>query len=60
MFTMIVCYCIGLVLGAVAQHSIQKHIEQHKRDRPIPGEPHAVDVDEASISGQGGAPQVSA
>lgn len=38
LFTMIVCYAIGLVIGMIAQSAIQKHIEQHKRDYPIPGE----------------------
>lgn len=38
LFTMIVCYAIGLVIGLIAQSTVQKHIEQHKLDYPIPGE----------------------
>lgn len=42
LFTMIVCYAIGLIIGVVAQGVVQKHIEQHKRDHPIPGEDMAL------------------
>ncbi|MEM9915310.1 MAG: hypothetical protein AAF911_10135 [Planctomycetota bacterium] len=45
LFTMIVCYTIGLVIGMIAQSTVQKHIEQHKLEFPIPGE----EVDLAAI-----------
>lgn len=46
LFTMVVCYAIGLVIGSVAEHAIAKHIEQHKRDRPIPEDFRASDLGE--------------
>ncbi|MBB6430759.1 hypothetical protein [Algisphaera agarilytica] len=46
LFTMIVCYAIGLVIGLIAQSTVQRHIEQHKLDHPIPGE----EMDLAAVS----------
>lgn len=46
LFTMIVCYVIGLIIGLVAQSTVKKHIEQHKLDYPIPGE--EIDLDAAN------------
>ncbi len=39
MLVMVGCFAIGTVIGAVLQHTIDQHIEQHKRDNPIPGQP---------------------
>ncbi|MEM8739363.1 MAG: hypothetical protein AAGG38_12950 [Planctomycetota bacterium] len=36
LFTMIVCYVIGRIIGGVAQHIVEQHIEEHKQQRPIP------------------------
>ncbi|MEO1235787.1 MAG: hypothetical protein AAFX76_03245 [Planctomycetota bacterium] len=48
LFTMIVCYAVGLVVGGVAQRTVDQHIEHHKQHHPIP-DPHALtDADEAS------------
>ncbi|USN98605.1 MAG: hypothetical protein H6810_10590 [Phycisphaeraceae bacterium] len=36
---MVVCYPVGLVLGAVARHAVDEHTSAYKRDhppRPIP------------------------
>jgi len=47
LFTMIVCYMIGLVIGSIAQNAVQKQIEEHKRNNPIPGK----ETDLAELSG---------
>ncbi|MEM1110069.1 MAG: hypothetical protein AAGH99_15395 [Planctomycetota bacterium] len=46
LFTMIVCYAIGLVIGVILQGIVHKQIEQHKSENPIPGE----EVDLAEIT----------
>ncbi|MEM9419917.1 MAG: hypothetical protein AAGA25_12825 [Planctomycetota bacterium] len=46
LFTMIACYVIGLIIGMIAQSTVQRHIDQHKLDHPIPGE----EMDLAAVS----------
>jgi F0F1-type ATP synthase membrane subunit c/vacuolar-type H+-ATPase subunit K len=36
LLVMVGCYVIGLMIGGVAQHVIDRHIEQHKAAYPIP------------------------
>lgn len=36
LFIMIGSYAIGRIIGAIAQRTIQQHIDQHQRDFPIP------------------------
>lgn len=36
LFVMVGCYAVGLIIGAVAQHTIDQHIEQYKTENPIP------------------------
>lgn len=35
---MIVGWIVGLAIGAIAQRTIDEHIEQYKQQNPIPGE----------------------
>jgi len=37
--TMICCYLIGRVVGHLAERVVKQHIEQYKRDHPIPEDP---------------------
>ncbi len=38
LFTMIVCYMIGRVLGCLAERTVCQHIQAYQRDFPIPGD----------------------
>jgi len=33
---MMICYIVGLLVGAVAERTIAEHIEQYKEQNPIP------------------------
>ena len=36
LFIMIGCYVVGLIVGAVAQQTVDRHVEKYKADNPIP------------------------
>lgn len=36
LFVMIGCYAIGLIIGAVAQRTVQQHVDQYIQSHPIP------------------------
>lgn len=36
MVVMVACWCIGLVVGSVAQRAVELHIERHQYANPIP------------------------
>lgn len=40
LFVMVVCYVVGLIVGGVAQHVIDRHVDHYKNDHPIP-DPYA-------------------
>ncbi|MEM7626425.1 MAG: hypothetical protein AAF333_12585 [Planctomycetota bacterium] len=35
-FIMVGCYVVGLVIGGIAQYTVDRHIETYKRENPIP------------------------
>ena len=50
---MLGCLVLGTVVGKVAQHTIDQHVEKHKRDNPIPGG-HNLDTSAASSTTDAG------
>jgi hypothetical protein len=36
LFIMLASYLVGLLVGAIAQHTVQQHIENYKQRFPIP------------------------
>jgi len=40
-----VCYFVGKIVGAVAQHTIDENIKTYKRENPIPVDPVTLSQD---------------
>ena len=33
---MVVCYLVGTLLGAVAEHAVRQHLHQYREGKPVP------------------------
>ena len=48
-FSMIVCYPVGLVLGLVAGHAVDEHISGYVKGHPVPKIPSFDSSDDSEI-----------
>ena len=52
---MIVCYCLGRIVGVISQRALHEHLEQYKSANPIPAEfqpPEQNDTEPEEASGE--------
>jgi len=52
---MIACYIVGYVIGLIAQHTMNQHIQDYKKQNPIP-DPDAVEPPTELEFDEAGAP----
>lgn len=48
-FSMIVCYPVGLVLGVVAGHAVDEHISGYVKQHPVPKIPAFGSADDSEV-----------